>query len=429
MFQAQHRKPRGFNKKPARRAQNENKIALGARHEQKLKQFETAITKTLPQKERQLVTVQKQIDKLHELRRINGRLNAVEQNQLFQLRQEKNNLKLVIEHLEAREEENKYHLKTAPVIAEYNADLDNGGNLPSRRSSSVISGCVSLEAWLKPVPTPADGPNAEDSTLNTWINSKRKTNSYTRVDRRELLEAWCLANDPTYVATKPFCHEQPNKCPDPDCGAVNQVANAGGGRVNCAVCGTEIDVSFAPRHTSFKETKTTELVPEFPYKRINHFQEWLSQIQGKQNTEIVDKVFTALQQEFKKFRITDFKKLTPKFVKRCLKKHGFTKYYEHAEYIIHHFNGLPPPVLTVETEEEFREMFREIQIPFELCKPPKRKNFLSYSYNFHQFAMLTSQDHLLDHFPLLKSRQKLKKQDDIWQSMCKILKWEFIPTV
>jgi hypothetical protein len=427
MFQAQHRKPRGFNKKPAKRAHQENKIALGARHEQKLKEFETAMNKTLPTKERQLATVEKQIERLKDARRTNGRLNAVEQNELYNLKISQRELLAEIEQLQSRADENAYHLKTAPVIAEYNADLEGGGQ---QVRAPANSGMVSLEAWLKPsVPTNTNGPNTEDSTLNTWIKSKRKANYTSGVDRRELLEAWCLANDANYVTSKPFCHEQPNKCPDPDCGAVNQIANAGGGIVNCAVCGTEIDVSFAPRHTSFKETKTTELVPEFPYKRINHFQEWLSQIQGKQNTEIVDKVFTALQHEFRKHRIKDFKKLTPAFVKQCLKKHGFTKYYEHAEYIIHHFNGLPPPVLTVETEEEFREMFKEIQIPFARCKPAKRKNFLSYSYIFHQFAMLTGEDHLLDHFPLLKSRQKLKKQDDIWQAMCKMLKWEFIPTV
>ena len=83
----------------------------------------------------------------------------------------------------------------------------------------------------------------------------------------------------------------------------------------------------------------------------------------------------------------------------------------------------------VETEEEFIEMFRDIQAPFAVCKPPKRKNFLSYSYVFHQFAMLTGEDDLLDHFPLLKDRQKRKKQDDIWEGMCEILRWQFIPTV
>jgi len=421
MFQAQHRKPRGFNKKPAKRAQKENKIALGARHEQKIKQFETAINKTLPAKEKQLLLIKKQIDQLGDSRKANGRLSGVEHNQLYLLKQQQKELMKEINDLKSRKIENEYHLKTATVIAEYNADLENGG---LGRSISAPTG--GLAQWLKPA-SPTTPPNVDDPTLNTWINSKRKTRSF--VDRRELLEAWCLANDSYYVTSKPFCHEQPNKCPDPSCGAVNMIANAGGGRVNCSICGTEIDISFAPRHTSFKETKTTELVPEFPYKRINHFQEWLSQIQGKQNTEIVEKVFTALQDEFKKHRIKDFKKLTPEFVKACLKKHGFTKYYEHAEYIIHHFNGLPPPVLTVVTEEEFRDMFKDIQIPFAKCKPPKRKNFLSYSYIFHQFAMLTGEDHLLDHFPLLKSRQKLKKQDDIWQAMCKMLRWEFIATV
>lgn len=385
-------------------------------------QFETAVSKTLPTKEKQLAAVEKQIERLREIRRNVGRLNAVEQNQLYELRQERNELRVCIEKLRCRDEENVYHLRTAPVVAEYHEDVEGGGM--GRKSATAPAG--GLQAWLKPT-TPTVAPNVEDSTLNTWIKSKRKAISF--VDRRELLEAWQLANDPTYVTSKPFCHEQPNKCPDPDCGAVNQVSNGSGGRVSCAVCGTEIDVTFAPSHTSFKETKTTELVPEFPYKRINHFQEWLSQIQGKQNTEIVDKVFTALQSEFDKRGIDDFKVLTPKFVKECLRKHGYTKYYEHAEYIIHHFNGLPPPVLTVETEEEFREMFREIQIPFARCKPAKRKNFLSYSYIFHQFAMLTGEDHLLSHFPLLKSRQKLKKQDDIWREMCKMLRWQFIPTV
>lgn len=421
MFQAQHKKPRGFNKKPSQRAHEENKINLNARHDQKVKSFEVSLTKTLPAKEKQLLVVEKQIEKLFELQKTNGRLNAVEYEQLFECKQEQKELQIEIAKLRSREQENDYLLRTAPVIAEYNSDAIH--------VATASSSTNSISKWLKPADSDGGMSGAgEIVTLKNWMRGeKRKPISV--VDRRELLEAWCLKTMPNYVTSKPFCHEQPNKCPDPECGAINQILNSNGGRINCAICGTEVDVTFAPRHTSFKETKTTEIVPEFPYKRINHFQEWLSQIQGKQNTEIVEKVFVGLQVEFKKWRIEDYKDLTPKFVKKCLQKLGFTKYYEHAEYIIHHHNGLPPPVLTVETEEEFRQMFKEIQIPFELCKPPNRKNFLSYSYIFHQFAMLTGEDHLLEHFPLLKSRPKLKKQDDIWRGMCKILKWEFIPTV
>jgi hypothetical protein len=429
MFQAQHKKPRGFHKKPAQRAQEENKINLNARHEQKLKQFEQALSKTLPAKEKQLQVLEKQIEKLLEVQQKNGRLIFVEQEQLYELRQQIKEMHDEIEQLKSREQENDYVLKTAPVIAEYNVEDVSGSMLSTTPGTGV-----GLTKWIKKDVkdvvvsiAPENGGESATTTLKNWMRGeKRPKNSH--VDRRELLEAWCIKAVPNYVTSKPFSHEQPNRCPDPDCGAINQIANSNGGRVNCAICGTEIDVTFAPRHTSFKETKTTELVPEFPYKRINHFQEWLSQIQGKQNTEIVEKVFTGLQIEFVKHKKVS-QELTPKFVKGCLRKLGFTKYYEHAEYIIHHFNGLPPPVLIVETEEEFREMFREIQIPFALCKPPNRKNFLSYSYIFHQFAMLTGEDHLLEHFPLLKSRPKLKIQDDIWRDMCKILKWEFIPTV
>lgn len=431
MFQAQHKKPRGFHKKPAQRAQEENKINLGARHERKLKEFEQAFTKTLPAKEKQLQVVEKQIERLKEIQS-KRRLIGVEQEQLYEYKEEYEALIKEIETLRKREDENDYHLKTAQVIAAYNIE-DGIGPIDSRVESAASAPPTGMQKWLKKEPTVlttttiATAPGESATTLKNWMKTDKRPKQI--IDRKELLDAFCSKIDPNYVASKPFCHEQPNKCPNPDCGVIDQLAFGNNGRVNCSRCGCEIDIVFQPKNTSFKETKTTELVPEFPYKRINHFQEWLSQIQGKQNTEIVEKVFTGLQIEFKNHKITNFQDLQPKFVKESLKKMGFTKYYEHAEYIIHHFNGLPPPVLTVETEEEFREMFKAIQTPFALCKPPKRKNFLSYSYIFHQFAMLTSQDHLLNHFPLLKSRIKLRVQDDIWSDMCKILKWEFIPTV
>lgn len=418
MFQAQHKKPRGFNKKPATRAETENKITLGARHESKIKEFESAVSK-VNIKEKQLAALQKQIQALEELRKTRKRLNAVEQDQLFQYKQQKDELEKSIALTKSRSEEFAYLLKTAPVLAEYHADTSGANN-----TTTPLSPIRSVSA-----PQTIHRPSnvAGTSNLRQWMKAKDAPTGH--VDRGGLLDVYCLVTDDAYVAKIPYVHEQPNKCPDPDCGAINEIANSTSGRMNCKICGTEIDVTFMSRHTSFKETKTTEMVPEFPYKRINHFQEWLSQIQGKQNTEIVEIVIMGLKEEFKKQRIVDFKTVTPKFVKACLRKLGHQKYYEHAEYIIHNFNGLPPPVLTVETEEEFRQMFREIQIPFELCKPPKRKNFLSYSYVFHKFAMLTCQDHLLQHFPLLKSRQKLKKQDDIWSQMCKILRWEFIASV
>ena len=35
----------------------------------------------------------------------------------------------------------------------------------------------------------------------------------------------------------------------------------------------------------------------------------------------------------------------------------------------------------------------------------------------------------LEHFPMLKDREKRLDQDNIWKQICKELNWEFIPTI
>ena len=59
------------------------------------------------------------------------------------------------------------------------------------------------------------------------------------------------------------------------------------------------------------------------------------------------------------------------------------------------------PIMSRDTEEELRRMFKEIQI-FLLTLPKDRKNFLSYSYVLHKFVELLELDRLLGCFILLK---------------------------
>ena len=167
----------------------------------------------------------------------------------------------------------------------------------------------------------------------------------------------------------------------------------------------------------------------FAYKRSNHFNEWLSQIQAHEKTDISPELFDRLLAEIKKERITNLSLLTPEKIRAYLKKLGYNKYYEHIPYIICRLNGKKPPKITPEIEEKLRQMFKEIQEPFIKHRPKNRKNFLSYSYVLHKFVELLSHDELLVLFPLLKSREKLHEQDLIWAAVCKELKWEFIKSV
>tara|TARA_B110000259_G_scaffold39463_1_gene45038 strand:+ start:557 stop:1840 length:1284 start_codon:yes stop_codon:yes gene_type:complete len=167
----------------------------------------------------------------------------------------------------------------------------------------------------------------------------------------------------------------------------------------------------------------------FSYKRINHYQEWLNQIQGKETTDIPEEVFDQIMLELKKQRIYNTKELTSKKVKEILKKLKINKYYEHIPYILNRITGIPNPNLTPELEEKLRNMFKEIQVPFLKHSPLIRKNFLSYSYVIHKFIQILDKPEYLKHFPLLKSREKLHQQEEIWKKICIDLNWKFIRSI
>ena len=82
-----------------------------------------------------------------------------------------------------------------------------------------------------------------------------------------------------------------------------------------------------------------------------------------------------------------------------------------------------------ELEEKLKNMFKEIQVPFLKYSPNNRKNFLSYSYVLHKFIQILDQPEFLKNFPLLKSRDKLHQQEQIWKKICEDLNWKFIRSI
>ena len=157
-------------------------------------------------------------------------------------------------------------------------------------------------------------------------------------------------------------------------------------------------------------------------KRINHFKEWISQLQAKESTVPSQEVIDALLLELRKDRITDINKVTPIRIKGYLKKLRMNKQYEHIPALINRLCGLPPPVISRELENKLISMFEEIQKPFEKYRPKNRKNFLSYSYTLHKMCQLLGEDHLLNRFTLLKSREKLYLHDTVWKGIKQVPK-------
>jgi len=175
--------------------------------------------------------------------------------------------------------------------------------------------------------------------------------------------------------------------------------------------------------------QNTKDTSHFSYKRINHFREWCNQVQGKESTDIPNDVFEKILNEIKKEKITDTKKITYSKMREILKRLRINKYYEHINYIINRINGIPTPQFSPELEEKLCSMFRDIQGPFLKHCPKDRKNFLSYSYVLYKFFQILGLNEYLKFFPLLKSREKLYIQDQIWKKICEELNYKIIPSL
>lgn len=199
------------------------------------------------------------------------------------------------------------------------------------------------------------------------------------------------------------------------------------GKMICNKCGDETFILIDSDKPSFKDPPRE--ICYFAYKRINHFNEWLAQFQAKESTDIPKEIYDEIINELKKERLNDISILTHHKLREILKKLKKNKYYEHIPHIINKLNGIPPPIMSQEIEEELRRMFKEIQIPFHKHCPKDRKNFLSYSYVLHKFVQLLELDKFTSCFLLLKSREKLHQQDQIWKKICNELKWQFIPSI
>ncbi len=195
----------------------------------------------------------------------------------------------------------------------------------------------------------------------------------------------------------------------------------------CNHCGYQEPLLVEQNRPILKQnTKDTS---HFSYKRINHFREWCNQVQGKESTDIPNEIFEKILNEIKKEKIIDTKTITYNKMREILKRLRINKYYEHINYIINRINGIPTPQFSPELEDKLCNMFRDIQAPFLKHCPKDRKNFLSYSYVLYKFFQILGLNEYLKFFPLLKSREKLYAQDQIWKKICEELNYMVIPSL
>ena len=197
------------------------------------------------------------------------------------------------------------------------------------------------------------------------------------------------------------------------------------GLLICNVCFRSIPYLIENEKPSYKEPPKE--VCFYAYKRINHFKEILAQFQGKETTQIPIEVIENIKLQIKKERI-DLSQISNNKTKEILKKLGYNKYYEHIPFIKDKL-GIKPPIMSPELEDTLCNLFVELQSPYSKYCPDDRVNFLNYYYTAYKLCELLGEAQYLEHFPMLKDREKRIEQDSIWRKICEELDWEFIPTI
>jgi hypothetical protein len=383
-----------FKVKNRKKVVIDTRTTIDAKHNTKIKYFKE-LKKSLPVKKKQLLNIEKQYNNL-----MSKGLKEFSDDD-FELKNKLEDnigeLKTNIENIENSDEEKDYYTNTGTILFDY---YDNSSNGKKKQKNEKLN---------------LNG----NKTVMDWLNKNNQVNNNSK---QEICDNYLSITDPNFVKTLKINTE--DYCLNCN---IEKKTHLADGCMVCERCGEVNYIVIDSDKPSYKDPPKE--ISYFAYKRINHFNEWLAQFQAKETTEIPQDLYDQILLEIKKERIDNMGELSPSKVREILKKLKKNKYYEHVPHIINKLNGLPPPIMSRETEEELRRMFKEIQIPFAKFCPKDRKNFLSYSYVLHKFVQLLELDQFLDCFILLKSREKLHQQDLIWKQICEYLKWEFIASV
>jgi hypothetical protein len=382
------------------------------KHQNKLKEIDD-LYKSIPNKEKEIDDLEREYVELCNMNEdISNNIDLIIERKL-ECREKIELLKKNIEKIRINYENKNYHLNTCHTLFYYfneieDKKINNKTVTHINKNKKSILDFFSNKKEIK-----------QDVEIKNDVNNLKNDKS-----KAELMDEYLSYTDPTYVKKNAFqtyfeeicqiCKEQ-------------KIINMMESVLICPNCGTEERILIDSELPSYKEPPRE--VTYFAYKRINHFKEWLSQLQAKESTNIDKDIFDKIYNELNKEKYIDKGKLKSEQVLQILKKLGLSKYYEHCPYITNQISGRPALNIDPETEEKAINMFKEVQGPWMKYGMNDRSNFFSYPYILYKFFQLLEKDEYLPELRLLKTREKLQEQDEVWHKICNELQWEFIRTV
>jgi len=396
---------------------------LEAYHQQKMKDF-TTTKQTLGELEHELAALEAKMDGLPE--------SATFSDEWRQLSDSVEDTRKKIKAIKSDDSRLDYFLDVGDMLFQY---FD--------AQESLATGHVSIAAAPIRMPTnsvlsyfteAAEQPSIHDSQQSPTVAAKARhkasdISSTDGLNRDKMLEKYLAVVEPYAIkgGIMPGSGIEPGwgSCPACD---VEMTFFQNEALLGCPRCGYEEFILIDSEKPSYKDPPRE--ITYFAYKKINHFNEWLAQFQAKENTDIPQDIIESVMRELRKERISDPKKVKKDKIREVLQKLKFAKMYDHVQQIKNRIQQqMTMLTLSKEMEEKLQHMFKEIQPAFIKYCPANRSNFLSYPYVLYKLCQLLEMDEFLPCFQLLKSREKLYQQDQVWQKICQEMRWQFIRSI
>lgn len=173
----------------------------------------------------------------------------------------------------------------------------------------------------------------------------------------------------------------------------------------------------------------------YSYKRVSHFMELVRHLQANEITqvpaELVERCRLNLT-DVGHYRVEgdnaclnksrDENRNIIQCIRLTLKKEGARKYYDYTCQIYARlFKGLPYKI-THKDKLKLRNLFVQMQRPYEQVKPKNRQNFFSYPFIAAKLFQKIGMDDVLPFLNVLKGKSHLKIQEEIYYKVVQHMK-------
>jgi hypothetical protein len=190
-------------------------------------------------------------------------------------------------------------------------------------------------------------------------------------------------------------------------------------------------------NSSYNDIDRVNISSKYMYDRKVHFRDCVKQYQGKQNCTIDSKVYTELEDQFKRHHLLEgnpdssneirFKNITKNHILMFLKELGHSNHYENVHLIHHTFTGVKPDDIS-HLESQLLDDFDALTELYDRkFKHINRKNFINTQYVLYQLLLRHKHPCKKEEFIILKTIDRKLFHDEICQNLFNHLGWNSTP--